>query len=57
MLFLMVEYILVKDICGYGGMADASDSKSDGGDFVWVQVPLSASIFLHFFNLYFSICA
>lgn len=23
-------------------MADASDSKSDEGDFVWVQVPLSA---------------
>ena len=41
----MVKLILVKDICGYGGMADASDSKSDGGDFVWVQVPLSAFIF------------
>ena len=23
-------------------MADASDSKSDGGDLVWVQVPTSA---------------
>ena len=23
-------------------MADASDSKSDGGDLVWVQVPPSA---------------
>lgn len=25
-----------------GGMADAADSKSAGGDIVWVQVPLSA---------------
>ena len=32
-------------------MADASDSKSDGGDFVWVQVPLSASIFFCIFLL------
>ncbi len=24
-------------------MADASDSKSDGGDLVWVQVPSPAS--------------
>ncbi len=29
-------------VSGYGGMADVSDSKSDGGDLVWVQVPLSA---------------
>lgn len=29
-------------ICGCGGMADASDSKSDEGNLVWVQVPLSA---------------
>lgn len=29
-------------MCGCGGMADASDSKSDEGDLVWVQVPLSA---------------
>lgn len=29
-------------ICGYGGMADASDSKSDAREGVWVQVPLSA---------------
>ncbi len=28
--------------CGCGGMADASDSKSDVGDYVWVQVPPSA---------------
>ena len=25
-----------------GGMADASDSKSDVGDYVWVQVPSPA---------------
>ena len=25
-----------------GGMADASDSKSDAGDSVWVQVPSPA---------------
>ena len=28
--------------CGCGGMADAQDSKSCGGDLVWVQVPPSA---------------
>lgn len=28
---------------GCGGMADAQDSKSCGGDLVWVQVPPSAS--------------
>ena len=27
-------------IWGYGGMADATDSKSVGSDIVWVQVPL-----------------
>ena len=27
-----------------GGMADASDSKSDVGDYVWVQVPSPARI-------------
>ena len=31
---------------GCGGMADASDSKSDGGDLVRVQVPPSALGFL-----------
>ena len=28
--------------CRSGGMADASDSKSDVGDYVWVQVPSPA---------------
>gem|GEM_PF-3621488 len=28
--------------CRSGGMADASDSKSDVGNNVWVQVPPSA---------------
>ena len=28
--------------CGCGGMADAQDSKSCVGDYVWVQVPSSA---------------
>ena len=34
-----------RQICmrGCGGMADAQDSKSCGGDLVWVQVPPSAS--------------
>ena len=26
-------------MCWCGGMADASDSKSDVGDYMWVQVP------------------
>lgn len=30
--------------CGCGGMADAQDSKSCGGDLVWVQVPPSAVV-------------
>ena len=29
---------------GCGGMADAQDSKSCGGDLVWVQVPPSAAL-------------
>ena len=32
----------VSDTGGCGGMADAQDSKSCGGDLVWVQVPPSA---------------
>ena len=32
---------------GCGGMADASDSKSDGGNIVWVQVPPSAVFVLY----------
>ena len=34
--------VLLKNLCGCGGMADASDSKSDVGDYVRVQVPPSA---------------
>ena len=30
-------------MCRSGGMADASDSKSDAGNSVWVQVPSPAS--------------
>ena len=29
-------------ICRSGGMADAADSKSAVGDYVWVQLPSSA---------------
>ena len=29
-------------LCGCGGMADAADSKSAGGNIVWVQLPPSA---------------
>ena len=29
-------------ICRNGGMADAQDSKSCVGNYMWVQVPLSA---------------
>ena len=43
---------LLRDVCiitnvpirRSGGMADAADSKSAGGDIVWVQVPSSALI-------------
>ncbi len=35
------DYIYIT-ICRSGGMADASDSKSDVGDNVWVRVPPSA---------------
>lgn len=31
--------IFIKLSCWRGGMADASDSKSDVGDNMWVQVP------------------
>lgn len=33
---------MLLDISGCGGMADAQDSKSCVGDYVWVQVPSSA---------------
>ena len=41
----MIELISVsrEAECGCGGMADAQDSKSCGGDPVWVQVPPSAA--------------
>ena len=29
-------------ICGCGGMADAPDSKSGEGNFMWVRLPPSA---------------
>lgn len=32
--------------CRRGGMADASDSKSDAGNSVWVQVPSPALVHL-----------
>lgn len=32
----------IGSMSGCGGMADAQDSKSCGGDLVWVQVPPSA---------------
>ena len=38
----MVEYKSSVRIGRSGGMADASDSKSDVGDYVWVQVPSPA---------------
>ncbi len=34
--------LLANTTGGCGGMADASDSKSDAGNSVWVQVPPSA---------------
>lgn len=39
--------MLVFLVGGCGGMADASDSKSDGGNIVWVQVPPSAVFVLY----------
>ena len=40
----MIEYVLLLGMATRrsGGMADASDSKSDVGDYVWVQVPSPA---------------
>ena len=34
--------MVLKKASRRGGMADASDSKSDEGNFVWVQVPSPA---------------
>ena len=44
-MYTMIKLTSVKNDrkSGCGGMADASDSKSDEGDFVRVQVPPSAS--------------
>ena len=39
----------IKIICRSGEMADASDSKSDVGDNVWVRVPPSAPKLLTLF--------
>ena len=36
------SYRSLKTRCRSGGMADASDSKSDAGNSVWVQVPSPA---------------
>ena len=41
-LFLLNESYSILYRRRSGGMADASDSKSDVGDYVWVQVPSPA---------------
>ena len=42
--------------CWCGGMADASDSKSDVGDYMWVQVPPPAPILWTFWFGVFFLC-
>lgn len=47
----MIEYTRYLKTCRSGGMADARDSKSREGNFMWVRLPPSApeSLFKAFY--------